>query len=238
MLTRALFEDVVVSYWMTYVQQESWVVERLKDRRRYGRLLMRDLALVVYDDVDPDEQIGADQLAALQGDRPRLEALFGRHGEAFWWANDVHFRPTRKGKPGRWVRGTHRTLDGLVRALEGAAAGHSSRRDHVLQPPQQDGRTTLRNYLALAHNFNNMMVHHTEFGVQMHASGDADGDPETWNEDPSEQWVKQIELTLYWNYGQMILLMCDRLRPDLSDAAAHAFEVSLRAAWADLANPA
>lgn len=238
MMARTLFEDVVVSYWMTYIQSEDWVVDRLADRRRYGQLLHRDVALKYFskEQLNPDKEIGAAKLAALQRDTARLSAMFGRYGEAFWWANDVKLKEQQHGQPRKWktVRPS-RSLNSLVAALERAGAERANDgalgHDHVMQPPLPDGYTVLRGYMGIAHSFNNMLMHHSEFGLNIHASGVTGGNKQGWNEDPSSQWVPQIEVCLYWTYGQMIILMCDRLRPDLVAEASHLFAGTLQSAW-------
>jgi len=233
MLARSLFEDMLVAYWMTFCADEAWVRRRIDDRMQFGRLLMRETALKHRWEIRPEEDIPEADMRKLREDEPRYAATFGPFGDVSWWAaTDVHQKTTKKGEAGKWVAGGRRQLVGLVRALDAHPGREGGPFDQVVgQRPDEGEHTTLRRMYDIAHNFNNMMLHHSPFSMELHVYGEAGGNPDTWNEEPSDQWVAQIQLCLFWTYGQLILLMCQTLNPDLVDEAIELFERTLSSAF-------
>lgn len=212
MLGRSVFEDMLVVYWMAYVQDEGWVVQRLEDQLQHGRLLL-EAAVRTHDAIfGEDEELTLPDREELLADLDRYEALFGRHGETSWWSRDIELRePPNPQRPYRTVRS--RTMDALVTELGNLPELQEHWRSFL--GPNVDAEaarqrpTFLRVMFDLAQQYNNELLHHTGYAL-----GQATDDG-SWREDSSDEWVREVSLFLYWTYGQLLLLMCNRFDPTL-----------------------
>jgi hypothetical protein len=149
MLARSIFEDLVLSFWMTWCARPQWVEARLQAQRRHRQML---------EEPRPED-------AALNDERELYDALFGVYGQASWWSRSV--TEVDGARPGerRWRVSERRQLDTLLDLLQATAerVGPSATRD---QQEYLGGVVRRLRYLyARVNRVNNDFLHHSVAGI-------------------------------------------------------------------------
>jgi hypothetical protein len=140
MLSRSLFEDMVVAHWLVLHHEEpSWLVQRFDDHRDAMRLYdatMRDQV---------DFLPSGDDVSDLVGRENELRREFGKFAERDWWGRDRH--------------GNRVSMPEVVRRLAA---------NPLFQPRLRGEEPILEQYYALQHKAWTQALHHTAAGMQTH----------------------------------------------------------------------
>jgi hypothetical protein len=140
MLSRSLFEDMVVAHWLVLHREDpDWLVQRFDDHRDAMRLhdaTMRDQVNFLP---------SGDDVSDLVGREEALRRVFGKYAERDWWGQD---------REGRKV-----SMPEVVSRLAA---------DPRFQPRLRGEAPILEQYYALQHKAWTQALHHTAAGMQIH----------------------------------------------------------------------
>jgi hypothetical protein len=212
MLTRSLFEDAFVAYWMVWVQDSQWVVDRLFAQERYLRVVRRATAErhPHVTGIMPH----VDEAALGQNDLNRYVKLFGDHGQHTWWANEIEEVVDSESDAKRYKLVEKRNLSILIDELESEAekktnTGQSVLTSGPLLPLVKD----MRLMYEFVQQWNNQILHLTSTDVLRTVAGQ--DRPWARREGPSEDFVRRARGALYIAYEKLIYLMGDISNPEL-----------------------
>jgi hypothetical protein len=203
MLSRPLFEDMVLACWVKWIADPDWVFERLTRQHQYSELLWRQLS-----EKHPSLEPPAPEDEPSPVDWDRYEAMFGTHGEKSWWAVP-EIREVPNPQPGQKrlrATGRQRSLLTLIKELEEATAPQSSKLTIVSSPsrPPRELIERLRYLFDIVNRVNNQILHHTSYGYIFAY----DHDDKAWNEGSTDDLLPLARSTLLMTYDKLIFVMC------------------------------
>jgi Family of unknown function (DUF5677) len=189
MLTRPLFEDMVVSHWLADQNDPSFLVERFLAHRDAIALLRRRLANehAWAIGVDP-----VDEVDVLVRQEQRLVAEFGPAANRDWWARDAE--------------GKRVGLNDVVKRLE------ASKR---FVPRFSGGEENLLvRWHRVVQKWSTQYLHHTAMGLPLAVR--SDGPPGEFEDPLLPFWVC---FSSFWTFGQQVYLILafDGEEPDYFD---------------------
>lgn len=211
MLSRSLFEDLVVGHWLVFNGDDSeWLTDRFFRHRDaialHQRKLEREHGWSMGPPIRPD---GPD----LRGRQNALVKEFGDGARRNWW------------DPGRSGRGSGGDIgiSGVAGILEDAAA------DRVMFAPRFAGgdEALLRRWDSVVHKWLSQFIHHTAIGLPFVLEPDQLEVPAEPN-DPSPL----VLFAGFWMYAQQIYLL-----HDLYDRPTDEFDALFRECWLNLGAP-
>src|SRR5581483_1588389 len=88
MLTRSLFEDMAIAYWVSLPEHQDEALDLLQKHNDFGRLLAAD-SLEKHEDW-LGETFEAEDIEQLEQNRSDYEGLFGKYGEKSWVGTGLH----------------------------------------------------------------------------------------------------------------------------------------------------
>lgn len=234
MLARPLVEDAIVAYWSVWVKEPQFVVERLVDQATYfsGHIRRKTMEAHprIFGEVPPSDG------DSLRPDRERCEALFGRHANVSWWANDIEEVPDPKPGQRRYKVVCSRTPPILIKELEVAARAKHGTEESILTigalvPLIED----MRAMYDVVQRSGNVVLHNTGLSVLKAF----DEKTESWREGPApDDWLPEAQGSLYLAYEKLIYLMCDRFNPALIEDYLAANADGFKAFVPDASDPA
>jgi hypothetical protein len=176
MLTRPLFEDMVVSHWLADQSDPRFLIDRFAAHRNAMALLRRRLWKQHAWAIGLDPVDDVESLVRLERD---LVAEFGPTANRDWWARDAD---------GRRVG-----LDDVVRRLEASPRW---------VPRFSGGRENLLvRWHRVVQKWGSQYLHHTAMGLPLRVR--ADGPPEEFIDPLLPFWVC---FCAYWVFGQQVYL--------------------------------
>ncbi len=203
MLSRPLFEDMVLACWIKWVADPDWVSERLTKQHQHSELLLRQMS-EKYPSLGPP--ISQDEPPPV--DQDHNEAMFGTYGERAWWAvPEIKEVPNPQPGQGRYkATGKKRSLLTLIEALEKAAAPQSSKLTIVSSPsrPPRELIERLQYLFDVVNRTNNQILHYTLYGYALAY----DHDDKAWREGPTDDMLPLARSTLLITYDKLIFVMC------------------------------
>jgi hypothetical protein len=197
MLARSLYEDLVVSYWATWVKNDpEWVWERLQMQQEYRTYLWLKTL---------EGAIAARRETGLSGARlEQLKGLFGAHGEHSWWQREQVRVVRGDGAGAPRVRWRKTTLPQLVVALE-----RFDRQLALISIPGVDrdavqiGVRRLRYLSKVVNPLNNEHLHHSVTGIAgTYVDRDGNRGPAPSNED----WTVITRSSLHMTFEALLFL--------------------------------
>lgn len=195
MLTRSLFEDMVVGHWLLYNHEDpEWLVEKFLRQREAIALHQQRLQKQTGFAMGPPIETSNDITKRAR----ELVEEFGGEAQRDWW------NPGRKGRG----NGGDVKLRKLVSLLEDAAAEHQ-----MFHPRFAGGEEPLLRRMDLVtHKWMNQCIHHTTIGLPFTPTG---GGSIEVSPDP----MLIVSWNSAWIYTQQIYLLLD-----LNDMDARALE--------------
>lgn len=185
MLTRALFEDMVVGHWVFYNHQDhEWLVQKFQRQREAIALHQRRLQREAGFSMGPPISVPDDAPSRSK----ELIEEFGGEVHRDWW------NPGREGSG----KGGDVKFRKLVSWLEDAAARHE-----MFHPRFAGGEEPLLRRMDLVtHKWLNQCIHHTTIGLPFTPTGF--GEPEV-SPDP----MLIVAWNAAWIYAQQVYLLHD-----------------------------
>jgi hypothetical protein len=208
MLTRSLFEDVVVGHWLIFNDADpDWLVDRFFRHRDAMALHQERMANETQWAMSPPV---APTSAALRRRQGELVQEFGAEAQKDWWD------PGKKGKG----EGAPIGLRGIARKLEEAAAAHER-----FHPRFAGGdEPLLRRWERVAQKWFSQFMHHTAMGLPIILEPGEDDPPELAR-DPGAM----VLFAGFWMFAQQIYLALELNDEDTTD-----FDEVFRGCWATL----
>lgn len=185
MLTRSLFEDMVVGHWLLFNREEpDWLVEKFLRQREAIALHQQRLQKQTGFAMGPPISVPSDVNRRAKD----LAAEFGGEVHRDWW------NPGREGEG----KGGDVKLRKIVSLLEDAAAEHK-----MFHPRFAGGEEALlRRMDQVTHKWMNQCIHHTTIGLPFTPT---DGDSAEISPDP----MVIVAWNSAWMYTQQIYLLFD-----------------------------
>lgn len=195
MLSRSLFEDMVVGHWMLYNGDDpDWMVEKFLRHREAIALHQRRLRRETKASMGPPIPVADDAKKREKA----LQDEFGSEVQRDWW---------NPGREGRGKGGDVKTRK-IIGLLEDAAAGLE-----MFHPRFAGGEAALlRRYELVSNKWFNQCIHHTTLGLPFTIAGKGT------IEIPDDPMLI-VSFTATWIFAQQIYLA-----HDLAEQGAPEFE--------------